>query len=183
MNVVEMAIEGVLIFEPRVFGDKRGYFFESYRQDLFEKHVGKVNFIQDNESFSRYGVLRGLHFQKPPHTQGKLVRVIQGSVLDVAVDMRKNSSTYGRHVAERLSEENKRIMWIPPGFAHGFIVLSETALFSYKCNNYYSPAHEAGVTWNDPALGIDWVVPPENIRVSDKDAHLPLFSEVDPLLP
>jgi dTDP-4-dehydrorhamnose 3,5-epimerase len=181
MNVLPAALPEVKIFEPRVFGDERGYFFESYRQDVFEQHAGKVTFVQDNESFSRYGVLRGLHYQKPPFVQGKLVRVVQGRVLDVAVDVRKGSRTFGRHVAELLSDQNRRMMWIPPGFAHGFIVMSETALFSYKCDNYYSPAHDAGIIWNDPQVGIDWQLPAETVQVSEKDSRQPFLSAIEGL--
>ncbi|NTV05249.1 MAG: dTDP-4-dehydrorhamnose 3,5-epimerase [Chlorobiaceae bacterium] len=179
MNVIDTALPDVLIFEPRVFGDERGYFFESFRQDVFQKHAGQVTFLQDNESFSRYGVLRGLHYQKPPYMQGKLVRVIQGTVLDVALDIRKDSLTFGHHVAEILSDQNKRMMWVPPGFAHGFAVLSESALFSYKCDNYYSSEYEAGVKWSDPQIGIDWLLPKDDIRVSEKDAKQPYFRDIE----
>ncbi len=177
MNVIQTALSDVLLFEPRVFGDDRGYFFESFRQDLFERHAGKRVFVQDNESFSCRGVLRGLHYQKPPHTQGKLVRVVRGRVLDVAVDVRTGSPTFGRHVAEELSDENRRMMWIPPGFAHGFLVLSETALFSYKCDAYYAPGAEVGVAWNDPDLGIDWGMLPDEVTLSPKDLLLPRLFE------
>ena len=142
MKLIKTSIPDILLFEPKVFGDKRGYFTETFRQDFVEQHLGKVDFVQDNESFSSYGVLRGLHFQKPPFAQGKLVRVLQGEVLDVAVDIRIGSSTYGQHVAVQLSDENKRQLWVPRGFAHGYIVLSKTALFAYKCDNYYTPSHE-----------------------------------------
>lgn len=177
MNVIQTALSDVLLFEPRVFGDDRGYFFESFRQDFFERHAGKRVFVQDNESFSCRGVLRGLHYQKPPHTQGKLVRVVRGRVLDVAVDVRTGSPTFGRHVAEELSDENRRMMWIPPGFAHGFLVLSETALFSYKCDAYYAPGAEVGVAWNDPDLGIDWGMLPDEVTLSPKDLLLPRLFE------
>jgi dTDP-4-dehydrorhamnose 3,5-epimerase len=177
MQVIPTAIPDVLVFEPKVFGDDRGYFFESFRQDIFERHVGKVAFLQDNESRSAYGVLRGLHFQKPPFTQSKLVRVVSGSVLDVAVDLRFGSPTYGKHVTCRLDAERKNMLWIPKGFAHGFLVLSPEAVFTYKCDNYYSPAHDAGVFWGDPSLAIGWGLPLEEIRVSQKDALLPKFGE------
>jgi dTDP-4-dehydrorhamnose 3,5-epimerase len=179
MHVITTAIPDVLIFEPKVFGDDRGYFFESFRQDLFEQHVGHVDFVQDNESKSGYGVLRGLHFQKPPFTQSKLVRALHGSVLDVAVDLRLGSPWYGRHVSCLLDTEQKRMLWVPKGFAHGFLVLSREAVFAYKCDNYYTPSHDAGIRWNDPSLGIDWQLPPEVIRVSGKDAEQPAFSSVD----
>jgi dTDP-4-dehydrorhamnose 3,5-epimerase len=179
MQVIVSAIPDVLFFEPKVIGDDRGYFFESFRQDLFEKHVGKVAFVQDNESKSGYGVLRGLHFQKPPFTQSKLVRAVHGMVLDVAVDIRLGSPWYGRYVACLLDGERKNMMWVPKGFAHGFVVLSEEAVFAYKCDNYYTPSHDAGLLWNDPALGIDWRVPEEVIRVSDKDARQPGFGTLD----
>lgn len=182
MNVITTALQGVLLFEPKVFGDERGYFFESFRQDVFDLHAGRTEFVQDNESFSSYGVLRGLHYQKPPYAQGKLVRVIRGSVLDVAVDIRRDSPTFGHHVAELLSEDNHRMMWIPPGFAHGFAVLSDTAIFSYKCDGYYAPAHEAGILWNDPAIGIDWRLPYDDVRVSEKDARQPLLVGFDGLV-
>jgi dTDP-4-dehydrorhamnose 3,5-epimerase len=172
MNVIKTALPDVLLFEPRVFGDQRGYFFETFRLDIFERHAGSRVFVQDNESFSRRGVLRGLHYQKPPHTQGKLVRVVRGRVLDVAVDARTGSPTFGRHVAEELSDENRRMMWIPPGFAHGFLVLSETALFSYKCDAYYAPGAEVGVAWDDPDLGIDWGLSPDDVTLSPKDRLL-----------
>lgn len=179
MQVIQTEIPEVLIFEPRVFGDHRGYFFESFRQDVFEKAVGnKIEFIQDNQSKSSYGVLRGLHFQRNPFTQSKLVRCIEGEVLDVAVDMRIDSPTYGKHVAVRLSAENHRQLWIPQGFAHGFAVLSETAVFAYKCDNYYKPEYDGGVLWNDPALNIDWMLPASDVRLSDKDKNQPLFETV-----
>jgi dTDP-4-dehydrorhamnose 3,5-epimerase len=182
MNVITTSLQGVLLFDPDVFGDERGYFFESFRQDVFDLHAGRTLFVQDNESFSRYGVLRGLHYQKPPYAQGKLVRVVRGSVLDVAVDIRRGSPTFGQHVAELLSGDNRRMMWIPPGFAHGFVVLSETAIFSYKCTGYYAPAHEAGILWSDPAIGIDWRVPCSDVSVSEKDSRQPLFGGFDGLV-
>ncbi len=179
MRVIVSTIPDVLIFEPQVFGDDRGYFFESFRQDIVNQHIGDVLFVQDNESKSSYGVLRGLHFQKPPFTQSKLVRVIYGSVLDVAVDLRLGSPWYGHHVACVLDAERKNMLWVPKGFAHGFLVLSAEAVFAYKCDNYYTPSHDAGLLWNDPALGIDWRNPEEAIRVSGKDAIQPLFHSVD----
>ncbi|AHW61329.1 dTDP-4-dehydrorhamnose 3,5-epimerase [Draconibacterium orientale] len=178
MQVINTTIPEVLIFEPKVFGDNRGYFMESFRQKVIEEHIGQVNFVQDNESFSQYGVLRGLHFQRPPHTQGKLVRVLQGEVLDVAVDIRLNSPTYGQHVPVRLSADNKRQLWIPRGFAHGFAVLSPTALFSYKCDNYYAPEFDGGLMWNDPAIGIDWQIPDKDIQLSEKDTQHPLIKDI-----
>lgn len=182
MKYTATAIPGVLVFEPRVFGDERGYFFESFRQDVFEKHAGRATFVQDNESLSGYGILRGLHYQKPPLMQGKLVRVVRGKVLDVAVDIRKSSPTFGKHVSQILSDENKQMMWIPRGFAHGFVVLSESAIFSYKCDNYYSPDHDTGIIWRDSELGIDWMLPVEDIQVSEKDERLPKFSEITPVI-
>lgn len=178
MKVIKTSIPDVLIFEPKVFGDARGYFLESFRQDVIEEHIGDVQFIQDNESFSQYGVLRGLHYQRPPFTQGKLVRVLQGEVLDVAVDLRLDSPTYGEHVNVKLSAENKRQFWVPRGFAHGFVVLSETALFSYKCDNYYAPAYDGGIAWNDPAIAIDWLLPESDLLLSEKDRKHPGLSAV-----
>lgn len=169
MNIIKTDIEGVLIIEPKVFGDDRGYFFESFSQKEFEKKVCKTTFVQDNESKSKYGVLRGLHFQKPPYAQAKLVRVVKGKVLDVAVDIRKDSPTFGKHVTIELSEENKRQLFIPKGFAHGFAVLSEEAVFQYKCDNYYAPQAEGGILWNDPALNIDWKLRIEDVILSEKD--------------
>ena len=182
MKYTATTIPEVLVFEPCVFGDERGYFFESFRQDVFEEHAGKVIFVQDNESFSEYGILRGLHFQKPPFMQAKLVRVVKGKVLDVAVDIRKDSPTFGQHVSRILSDENRLMMWIPHGFAHGFVVLSGQTIFSYKCDNYYSPEHDAGILWNDPDLGIDWMLPCEDIRVSEKDSRQPRFAQITPLV-
>ncbi|AAM71552.1 MAG TPA: dTDP-4-dehydrorhamnose 3,5-epimerase [Chlorobaculum sp.] len=179
MQIIRTSIPDVLLFEPEVFGDERGWFCESFRQDIFEQHAGCHRFVQDNESFSRYGVVRGLHYQKPPHVQGKLVRVIRGEVLDVAVDIRKGSPTFGHHTAQLLNESNRRMMWIPPGFAHGFAVLSQTAVFSYKCTDYYAPSHDAGIRWNDPAIGIEWSVPESEIRLSDKDLHHPMLHEIE----
>ena len=178
MNIIPSNIPDVLIFEPKVFGDSRGYFFESFRQDAFEKAVGKIHFVQDNQSKSTYGVLRGLHFQRPPYTQSKLVRCIEGEVLDVAVDIRLGSPTYGQHAAVRLSAENHRQLWVPQGFAHGFVVLSETAVFAYKCDNYYAPEYDGGLLWNDSDLGIDWQVPTDKIRLSEKDEKQPAFTSI-----
>ena len=173
MNIVKTEIEGVLIIEPKVFGDERGYFFESFSQRAFEEKVSDTVFLQDNESKSTYGVLRGLHFQKPPFEQAKLVRVVKGKVLDIAVDLREDSPTYGRHVATELSEENKWQLFIPRGFAHGSVVLSEEVMFQYKCDNYYMPEYEGALLWNDPQLNIDWMLPEEDIRLSEKDKKNP----------
>lgn len=178
MNIIQTNIPEVLIFEPKVFGDQRGYFFESFRQDVFEKAVGNIQFVQDNQSKSSYGVLRGLHFQRAPFTQSKLVRCIEGEVLDVAVDIRIGSPTYGQHVAVKLSSENNRQLFIPHGFAHGFVVLSETAVFAYKCDNYYAPEYDGGMLWNDPALGIDWGIPEADIQLSEKDKKQALFETI-----
>lgn len=170
MKVVQTKIKGVVILEPEVYGDERGYFLESFSQKIFDELVGRTVFVQDNESKSSYGVIRGLHYQLPPHTQAKLVRVVQGRVLDVVVDLRKSSSTFGQHVAVELSEENKKQFFVPRGFAHGFAVLSEEAIFQYKCDNYYAPASEGGIQFDDPALGIDWQIPREKMVLSEKDA-------------
>lgn len=175
INVIETSIPGAVIIEPRVFGDARGYFFESWSERDFAAAVRDINWVQDNESKSRYGVLRGLHFQKGRHSQSKLVRVVSGRVLDVAVDIRRGSPTFGQHVACELSGENHRQFFIPRGFAHGFAVLSEEAVFQYKCDNFYEPASEGAIAWNDPALGIDWGLPEADILLSEKDKHhLPL---------
>lgn len=178
MKIITTAIDGLVILEPKVFGDGRGYFFESFSQREFEEKVCKTTFVQDNESCSRYGVLRGLHFQKPPHAQAKLVRVVKGTVLDIALDIRKGSSTFGQHVATELSEENKRQLFIPRGFAHGFAALSDEAILQYKCDNYYVPGSEGGILWNDPALGIDWKLPAEAIILSEKDKRNKLLNEL-----
>jgi len=178
MKITTTAIEGVVILEPKVFGDERGYFFESFSQREFEEKVCKTTFVQDNESSSRYGVLRGLHFQKPPHAQAKLVRVVKGKVLDIAVDIRKGSPTFGHHVSIELSGENKRQLFIPRGFAHGFAVLSDEVVFQYKCDNYYVPHSEGGILWNDPALGIDWKLPEEDVILSEKDKKNMLLNEL-----
>lgn len=179
MRVIETAIEGAIIIEPKVFSDDRGYFFESFSQKEFEEKVCKTVFVQDNESKSTYGVLRGLHFQKMPYAQSKLVRVVKGKVLDVAVDIRKGSPTFGKHVAVELSEDNKLQFFVPRGFAHGFVVLSDEAIFQYKCDNYYTPQSEGGIMWNDPALNIDWQIPLEDIILSDKDMENPQLSDSD----
>lgn len=176
MKATETLLKGCYILEPTVFKDDRGYFFESYNQTAFEQAIGeKVDFVQDNQSYSQKGVTRALHYQVGEHAQAKLVRVLQGKVLDVAVDLRKGSSTFGKHVAVELSAENKKQLFIPRGFAHGFIVLSETAEFFYKCDNYYHKASEGGIIYNDPELNIDWILPEEEIILSDKDAELPLL--------
>ncbi|HIZ84925.1 MAG TPA: dTDP-4-dehydrorhamnose 3,5-epimerase [Candidatus Coprenecus stercoravium] len=177
MEVIKTAIEGVVIIEPRLFKDTRGYFFESFNQKEFEQKVRPVKFVQDNESYSSYGVLRGLHFQKPPFAQSKLVRVVQGTVLDVAVDIRRGSPTFGRHVAVELSGENHRQFFIPRGFAHGFCVLSQTALFQYKCDNFYAPESEGAIAWDDPFLAIDWRMEPQHILLSDKDRRHPRLDD------
>ena len=179
MKIIKTNIPDLLLFEPKIFGDHRGYFFESYREDIFEKHVGTIRFIQDNQSKSTYGTLRGLHFQRLPFTQSKLVRCIEGEVLDVAVDIRIGSPTYGQSVAVKLNEENQLQLWIPKGFAHGFIVLSETATFAYKCDHYYSPEYDGGILWKDPAIGINWEIPQEYIKLSEKDKMQPLMNKVD----
>lgn len=169
MEVVKTNIEGLVIIEPRVFQDSRGYFFESFSQREFEEKVRKINFVQDNESMSSYGVMRGLHFQRPPFTQSKLVRCVKGKVLDVAVDIRKGSPTYGQHVAVELSEDNHRQFFVPRGFAHGFAVLSETAVFQYKCDNFYAPEADGGISIKDGTLGIDWHIPTDQAILSEKD--------------
>ncbi len=172
MNIIKTEIEGVVIIEPRIFKDERGYFSESFNQKEFEEKVCKTTFVQDNESKSVYGVIRGLHFQKPPFEQAKLVRVIKGAVLDVAVDIRKDSPTFGKHVAVELTGENHRQLFIPRGFAHGFSVLSEEVVFQYKCDNYYNPEYEGGIRWDEKGLGIDWRIPKHKITVSKKDMML-----------
>lgn len=178
MNIITTEIEGIVILEPEVLGDERGYFFESFSQREFEEKVCKTTFVQDNESSSRYGVLRGLHFQRPPHAQAKLVRVVKGKVLDIAVDIRKGSPTFGKHVSVELSGENKRQLFIPRGFAHGFAVLSDEVVFQYKCDDYYAPHTEGGILWNDPALGIDWKLPAEDLILSEKDKKNILLKEL-----
>ena len=179
MRVIKTEIEGVYILEPRVFEDARGYFFESYSQRDFEKEVRSINFVQDNESKSAYGVVRGLHFQRPPYCQSKLVRVISGAVLHVAVDIRKGSPTFGKHVSCLMTGENHRQFFVPRGFAHGFSVLSEEAVFMYKCDNFCHPEAEGAIAWDDPALSIDWKIPSNHVILSEKDKHHPLLSELD----
>lgn len=179
MEVIRTDIEGLLVIEPRVFADARGYFFESFSQREFEEKVGPVRFVQDNESCSRYGVMRGLHFQKPPYAQAKLVRCVRGAVLDVAVDIRGGSPTYGRHVAVELTEGNHRQFFIPKGFAHGFAVLSDVAVFQYKCDEYYHPEAEGGISILDPSLGIDWRIPSGEAVLSAKDTHHPLLKDFE----
>lgn len=169
MEVIKTAIEGLVIIEPKVFKDSRGYFFESFSQREFNEKVRKISFVQDNESMSGYGVMRGLHFQRPPYAQSKLVRCVKGRVLDVAVDIRIGSPTYGQHVAVELSEDNHRLFFVPRGFAHGFAVLSETAVFQYKCDNFYAPHADGGISIKDHTLGIDWQIPIENAVLSEKD--------------
>ena len=171
MEIIKTGIEGLLILEPRIFQDARGYFFESFSQREFEEKVGPVHFVQDNESMSSYGVMRGLHFQRPPYTQSKLVRCVSGAVLDVAVDIRQGSPTYGQHVAVELTAENHRQFFIPKGFAHGFAVLSETAVFQYKCDEFYHPEADAGISILDENLGIDWRIPMDKAILSDKDTR------------
>lgn len=179
MQVIKTDIEGVLIIEPRLFRDERGYFFESFSQREFDEKVRHIDFCQDNESMSSYGVMRGLHFQRPPYSQSKLVRCVRGRVLDVAVDIRKGSPTYGKHVAVELTEDNHRQFFIPRGFAHGFSVLSETAVFQYKCDNFYHPEADGGISILDDSLGIDWRIPTEHANLSDKDTKHPLLKDFD----
>ncbi len=181
MEVIKSDIEGVVIIEPRIFEDSRGYFFESFSEREFVEKVCNTRFVQDNESKSSYGVVRGLHFQRPPHAQSKLVRVVEGKVLDVAVDIRRGSPTFGRYVAVELSAENHRQLFIPRGFAHGFAVLSDKAVFQYKCDNYYAPQSEGAIAWNDPAIGIDWRIPADKVILSAKDTAHPLLAECDEL--
>ena len=169
MEVFKTAIEGLVIIEPKVFTDSRGYFFESFSQREFEEKVRKINFVQDNESMSTYGVMRGLHFQRPPYTQSKLIICIKGKILDVAVDIRKGSPTYGQHVTVELSQQNHRQFFVPRGFAHGFAVLSEEAVVQYKCDNFYAPEADSGISIKDESLGIDWQIPTENAILSEKD--------------
>ena len=179
MEVVKTSIEGVVIIEPRIFRDARGYFFESFSQKEFDEKIRPIQFVQDNESMSSYGVMRGLHFQRPPYTQSKLVRCVRGRVLDVAVDIRKGSPTYGQHVAVELTEENHRQFFIPRGFAHGFAVLSETAVFQYKCDNFYAPQADGGISIKDESLGIDWQIPVEKAILSEKDLRHIRLEEFD----
>lgn len=178
MNIQKTAIDGVYIIEPRLFGDNRGYFFESFNEKEFNEKVGNVKFVQDNESRSCYGVVRGLHYQKPPFAQSKLVRVVRGRVLDVAVDIRKGSPTFGQHVAVELTAENHLQFFLPKGMAHGFSVLSEDAVFQYKCDSFYAPQSEGALAWDDPDLNIDWRVPADKVILSEKDRHHPLLKDV-----
>ncbi|MDE7160148.1 MAG: dTDP-4-dehydrorhamnose 3,5-epimerase [Muribaculaceae bacterium] len=179
MEVIKTDIEGVVILRPRVFTDARGYFFESYSKRVFDEEVARVEFVQDNESCSSRGVMRGLHFQRPPFTQAKLVRCVRGAVLDVAVDIRKGSPTYGRHVAVELTEDNHLQFFVPRGFAHGFAVLSETAVFQYKCDNYYAPEADGGISILDSSLGIDWRIDAADALLSEKDTRHPLLKDFD----
>ena len=179
MDVIKTNINGVYIIEPRIFEDSRGYFFESYNDLEFVDKVGFVDFVQDNESKSSYGVMRGLHFQKPPYTQAKLVRCVRGAVLDVAVDLRKDSPTYGNHVAVELTEDNHRQLFIPKGFAHGFSVLSDIAIFQYKCDNFYHPECDGGINILDESLGIDWKIPMDKAVLSEKDTKHPLLKDFE----
>ena len=179
MKFISTPFSGLYLIEPKIFGDSRGYFFESFQLDAFEKNMGKVEFVQENESKSGYGVLRGLHFQKPPYTQAKLVRCISGTILDVVVDLRKDSSTFKKHYSVELSADNKLQLFIPRGFAHGFVVLSEEAIFSYKVDNLYAPTHDGGVRFDDPELAIDWNLPKEAIKLSVKDQELPFVAQLE----
>ena len=181
MKVIKTDIEGVVIIEPDVFGDSRGYFFESFSQREFEKEVGQVWFVQDNESKSSYGVVRGMHFQTPPHTQSKLVRVVKGRVLDVAVDLRRDSKTYGKYFSVELTEDNHLQLFIPKGFAHGFAVLSDEAVFQYKCDEFYAPESEGAIAWDDPDIGVDWQIPEDKVILSEKDKKHPAFKDLDVL--
>lgn len=179
MEIEKFEIEGPVVIKPRVFNDMRGYFYESYNKLEFDKLVEKVDFVQDNQSMSTYGVVRGLHFQRPPFTQAKLVRCIKGRVLDVAVDLRKDSPTFGKSMAVELSEENKLQFFIPRGFAHGFSVLSEEAIFQYKCDNYYAPEADGGIDLSDESLGIDWGIPKDKMIISDKDKKHQKLGEIE----
>lgn len=179
MKIVQTPLKNCVVLTPTVFSDGRGRFFESYKKETFNEALGQeVNFVQDNESFSSKGVLRGLHFQKGTFAQAKLVRVVHGSVLDVAVDLRPDSSTYGQHFSIELSADNKKQLFVPRGFAHGFVVLSDTAVFSYKCDNYYNKESESGIIYNDPTLNIDWILPSEQLQLSEKDLLLPKFKSL-----
>lgn len=179
INVIKTDIEGVVIIEPKVFGDSRGYFFESWSQKDFDELVRPIKFVQDNESMSTYGVMRGLHFQRPPFTQSKLVRCVKGAVLDVAVDIRKGSPTYGQHVAVELTEDNHRQFFVPRGFAHGFAVLSDVAVFQYKCDNFYAPQADGGISILDDSLGVDWRIPMDKAILSDKDTKHACLKDFD----
>ena len=178
-NYIKTEIPEVFVIEPKVFNDERGYFYESFSQKEFEENIGKINFVQDNESKSSKGVLRGLHFQMPPFAQSKLVKVIKGKVLDVAVDIRKNSPTFGKYVAIELNDDNKHQLFIPRGFAHGFVVLSDSAIFSYRVDNYYSPKHERGLAFDDKGLGVDWLVPVEQLNLAEKDKNNPTLAQLE----
>jgi len=179
MKIVQTPLKGCVVLTPTVFSDGRGSFFESYKKEAFNEALGQeVSFVQDNESFSSKGVLRGLHFQKGAFAQAKLVRVVHGSVLDVAVDLRPDSTTYGEHFSIKLSADNKNQLFVPRGFAHGFVVLSDTAVFSYKCDNYYNKESERGIIYNDPTLNIDWILPSEQLQLSEKDLLLPKFKSL-----
>ena len=177
MKITKTEIEGVVIIEPRIFEDSRGYFFEAFSEREFAEQVCDCNFVQDNEALSSYGVVRGLHFQLPPHAQSKLVRVVKGKVVDIAVDIRKSSPTFGKHVAVELSADNHRQVFIPRGFAHGYAVLSDEAVVEYKCDNYYAPESEGAIAWNDIDLAIDWQIPTEKVILSEKDKHHPALTE------
>ena len=179
MYVIKTDLDGVVIIEPRIFNDERGYFFESFSERDFFANVREIHFVQDNESKSSYGVLRGLHFQKPPFAQSKLVRVIKGAVLDVAVDIRVGSPTFGKYVAVELSADNHRQFFIPRGFAHGFSVLSDEVIFQYKCDNFYAPQYEGAIAWNDPSLNIDWRIPADDVVLSEKDKKHPLLKDAE----
>ena len=179
MDIIKTAIAGAYIIEPKVFKDSRGYFFESFSQREFDEKVGRITFVQDNESMSSYGVMRGLHFQRPPFTQSKIVRCVKGAVLDVAVDIRKGSPTYGQHVAVELTEDNHRQFFIPKGYAHGFAVLSETAVIQYKCDEFYHPEADGGISILDDSLGIDWRIPVDKAILSEKDTKHPLLKDFD----
>lgn len=176
MNIVKTPIEGLLVIEPKVWVDERGYFLETFHQNWFKELDIQVDFVQDNQSFSNRGVLRGLHCQAAPYAQGKLVRVIKGEVVDIAVDIRENSPTYGQHFSIHLSEENKKLVWVPPGFLHGFITLKDETIFTYKVSNYYHKESEVGVIWNDKTLNIDWILPESELIISDKDKNLGSFN-------
>lgn len=177
MKIIKTDIDGVIIIEPQIYEDSRGYFFESYNEHNFNNQVFKVNFVQDNESMSSYGVMRGLHFQYPPFTQSKLVRCVRGAVLDVAVDIRRGSPTYGQHISVVLTEDNHKQFFIPRGFAHGFAVLSDTAIFQYKCDNFYAPQADGGISILDDSLGIDWNIPTDKVILSEKDTKHPLLKD------
>jgi dTDP-4-dehydrorhamnose 3,5-epimerase len=180
MNVIPTELSGVVIIEPKIFQDDRGYFYESFSEREFQEKVSTTTrFVQDNQSMSRYGVMRGLHFQRPPYAQAKLVRCVAGEVLDVAVDIRKDSPTFGKHVAVELSEENHLQLFIPRGFAHGFAVLSDEVIFQYKCDNFYAPSYEGAIAWNDPELGIDWKIPTDKAILSAKDSNNPLLKDAE----